>query len=381
MIQMKYDTGLIYVTTIDRANLGNAMDIYAAKVAEMTPELDEHMETLAIGKVIDNTLLNAGTIRPAVKGQYYATIDGKLVYYRIKNEIPPHTADSTRVLVTVGPMIQWGYDENLSTYTESDIGGSYIVALTKDNVDDAADMYAEAEYQLMDEVGTYINSLTLGTTISAAAIGASDKRTITGSASGRQYYYRPTYSIPGHRSDSTSVTITIGSSVNFGETNELGRTYDTGLQYSITITPENLSKMKSLYTEKVELLKPKLDEYITTLAIGRVITESLLGVNQTFTANQTISGETIYFKPVFTIPAHTQYDISLTVTLGSTINYGTNSNSLNTTCNLGNDYKYSITFEKDTVDHQLTIFANRLDIIKARFDDHRLFCIILKLFF
>ena len=369
-MQMRYDTGLIYVTTIDRANLGNAMDIYAAKVAEMTPELDEHMETLAIGKVIDNTLLNAGTIRPAVKGQYYATIDGKLVYYRMKNEIPPHTADSTRVLVTVGPMIQWGYDENLSTYTESDIGGSYIVALTKDNVDEAADMYAEAEYQLMDEVGTYINSLTLGTTISAAAIGASNIRTITGSASGRQYYYRPTYSIPGHRSDSTSVTITIGSSVNFGETNELGRTCDTGLQYSITITPENLSKMTSLYTEKVELLKPKLDEYITTLAIGRVITESLLGVNQTFTANQTISGETIYFKPVFTIPAHTQYDISLTVTLGSTINYGTNSNSLNTAYNLGNDYKYSITFEKDTVDHQLTIFANRLDIIKARFDDY-----------
>ena len=369
---MRYDTGIIYVTTIDKGNLGQAMDIYAAKVQEMEPELDEHMETLAIGTTIDDTLLDAGTIHFAVKGQYYATIDGQIVYYRLLNTIQEHTPDNTRVAVKVGPMIQWGFDQNLSTYTEANIGGDYTVVLTKNNLDQADNLYAEAEYNLMDTVGTYINSLTLGRTISADAIGASSIRTIVGSGSGKTYYFRPTYTIPAHRSDTRSVTITIGPDINFGETRDFDRTVDLGseYEYTITITPENISQMSALYTEKVNLMRNALDAHILTLAMGRTFSEADLGVDKAFAANQTISGETIYFKPSFSIPTHNQYDISLTVILGPTIYYGTSANNLNTSYNLGTDYKYTIKFEKDTITHQLGIFANRLDIVKARFDDY-----------
>ena len=357
--------------TITSENIGSASSVYSTAASSFEAELEAYLETLAIGRTITKNDLNAESIITAIADGNNITTGGNQVYFKIPCTISEHNQYNTRIQVTIGPSIQWSTDSNMATSTTVDIGNSYVINLNKDNINNAATLYAEKETILKNNTLEYFKSqFCIGQVILPEYLGASTIRSYVNGS--KTVYYRPSYNIPAHTEYSESVTVTVGSSISYGDSNtSLHKSYNPGssYEYTITITKNNVSTAPTTYGEKVALLQGKLDEYLDSL-LGTTITSTMLGADTVRSYTIPNTTQVIYFKPRFNIPAHTADDESVTITVGSVIDYGTASGTLDNNYDAGSSHTYSIVITNAELNNLTTLYNQKVALLQTELESY-----------
>ena len=370
-IDMRYDTGQTKVITVTKDNLNTIDTTYSNEAVLFASSLEEYLETLAIGKTVTKQDLGAESIVTAVGGTTNITVNGQQVYYKILCTIEEHTADSTRVAVTIGPNVQWGTDSTLATNTALDLQYSQVIYITQENIDTEDEVYAASEELVKQRMVTYLkDNYLLGQVITADYLTASTINNYTNDAS--TIYYRPVYNIPTHTEYDESVTVTVGSTINYGTSeSSLDKTYDAGngYQYSIVINHSSVSTAPTTYGEKVALLQAQLDTYLDSL-LSTTVTATTLGADTVRSYTIANTSNVIYYRPVYNIPDHSPDDQSVTISVGSEIEWGYSSNNLDQTYDAGNSHDYTITITRANLSNATTLYTEKADLLQAELNTY-----------
>ena len=359
----EYDPGqeYEYQITINHSNVSTAPTTYAEKVALLQTQLDTYLDSL-LSTTITATMLGADTIR-----EYTIADTDQVIYYRPTYNIPAHSPKDQSVTITVGSEIAWGKTNAIDhTY---DPGENYVYTITinRSNLANIATLYSEKVALLQAQLNTYVlANYTLGKVVTATDLGAETVRNYSSTSTGVAVYYRLSYTIPTHVANNYEVTVTVGPNVQYGYTNELGKTYNLNQTYTITLNHDNLANAATLYDEKADLLEALVEQHVAAVILNTVVTEESAGANTIRTFTATTSGKTVYYRPAYTIPTHTKNDEELTITVGPNIAWGY-TNELTKTYSPANA-EQTIALSRQNVANVATLYTQKATILQGLLD-------------
>ena len=361
----KYRSNITQTITITKDNINdNLAELFESKIDLFKVALKSHLDKTVspIGQLVTESTIGSNIAR-SIAVSFNTNIP--YIYYKVNVYIYNHTVFDNYVTIQLGPLVQWGFEEDNLCFIKN-TGIYKEIVIGNENLSNAKNIYVAAITEFETNLKSDNSIFYLGTSISASTLKATVVRSFI-IDNQKKYYFRPDYTISSNGSTSYAVIVTIGPTVHWGNTTSITQSYDLGETITLIFNRSNIAKSPILYLEKLKLIEAKLVNFISN-RLSQVITSSSLGSD---TVHNFYVGKTKwYYNPNTVIPEHTEDDTSINVTIGPSISYGVNPNNLDRSFTIPNNLIQSLDITVHNILNIRNLYETSIVSLKNKLQQH-----------